>query len=182
VTTRTLAPLLLAVVGVAACESTGPADGDRGIGRPYGGGLQRRLRRGSRSRIAFVRYPDDSSAEVMLMNADGSNLTSRSGSLGAVQAGDEAPVGQLVARRQAGGLHTLGRWPSSRPVPEVVRGRPDGRVSSCRELLRFRGERQPYRQPDRHYDQHVFVANTDGSSRSDLTPDFPASLPTWTGR
>ena len=31
-------------------------------------------------------------------------------------------------------------------------------------------------------DPHVFVANADGSGRNDITPDVPASLPTWTGR
>jgi Tol biopolymer transport system component len=31
-------------------------------------------------------------------------------------------------------------------------------------------------------EQHVFVANADGSGRTDLTPNFPASMPTWTGQ
>jgi Tol biopolymer transport system component len=39
----------------------------------------------SRSRISFVRYPAYSNAEVMLMNADGSDLTSLSDSLGAIK-------------------------------------------------------------------------------------------------
>jgi Tol biopolymer transport system component len=28
---------------------------------------------------------------------------------------------------------------------------------------------------------HVFVANADGSGRTDVTPDWDSYLPTWTG-
>jgi hypothetical protein len=180
-----MAPLLLAVVGVAACESTGPGPGTGGFPggltlvtitsgiQPDGDGytimvdgtahasigpidsvtveevdpgsheveladiefncatLGQFTRTvtvesdagtvvdytvacdaASRSRIAFVKYPDDSNAEVMLMNSDGSDLTSLSGSLGAVKpemrlpSVSWSPDGKRVAfTRWDGGLY-----------------------------------------------------------------------------
>ena len=31
-------------------------------------------------------------------------------------------------------------------------------------------------------DEHVFVANAYGGGRTNLTPDFPAAMPVWSGR
>ena len=95
----------------------------------------------SRSRISFVRYPAYSNAEVMLMNADGSDLTSLSDSLGAIK-----PQMHLPSVR----------WSPDGSRIAYAGGAGDG--------------------------SHIFVANADGSGASDITPNRESSLPSWTGR